>query len=70
MQILEQFLGFENEHKFSGKLSFTLFALKSNFKLTHVVGSVYKNGNVEFFPNGTDIICPIGNKLNIFNLKE
>uniref|UniRef100_A0A914DMK3 Small-subunit processome Utp12 domain-containing protein n=1 Tax=Acrobeloides nanus TaxID=290746 RepID=A0A914DMK3_9BILA len=41
-----------------------------NFRLTHVVGSVYKNGNVEFFPNGTDIICPIGNKLNIFNLKE
>ncbi|VDO26263.1 unnamed protein product [Haemonchus placei] len=41
-----------------------------NFRFSNLIGSVYRNGNVIFSPDGNSVISPVGNKISIFDLKN
>ncbi|CAI5445765.1 unnamed protein product [Caenorhabditis angaria] len=41
-----------------------------NFKFSNLIGSVYRQGQVIFSPDGNSVISPIGNKLSVFDLKN
>ncbi|VDL79300.1 unnamed protein product [Nippostrongylus brasiliensis] len=41
-----------------------------NFRFSNLIGSVYRNGDVIFSPDGNSVISPIGNKISIFDLKN
>lgn len=42
--------------------------MKFSYKFNNILGSVYDKGNLVFFPNGTQLLSPCGNKVNIFDL--
>ncbi|KJH52858.1 WD domain, G-beta repeat protein, partial [Dictyocaulus viviparus] len=37
---------------------------------SNLIGSVYRNGNVIFSPDGSSVISPVGNKISVFDLKN
>ncbi|KAK6026701.1 DEAD/DEAH box helicase [Ostertagia ostertagi] len=41
-----------------------------NFRFSNLIGSVYRNGDVIFSPDGNSVISPVGNKISIFDLKN
>lgn len=41
-----------------------------NFRFSNLIGSVYRNGDVVFSPDGNSVISPVGNKLSVFDLKN
>lgn len=42
--------------------------MKSDFKLSNLVGTVYRKGNVVFTPDGTGLLTPVGNRVTYFDL--
>ncbi|KAH7697100.1 U3 snoRNP-associated protein Utp1 [Aphelenchoides avenae] len=44
--------------------------MNCNYQFTDVVGTVYKNANVQFLPDGNTVLSLVGNKLKQFNLRE
>lgn len=44
--------------------------MKFSYKFHNLLGSVYDSGNLVFFPDGSRLLSPCGNKVNIFDLKN
>ncbi|WPK26501.1 hypothetical protein PUMCH_003856 [Australozyma saopauloensis] len=42
--------------------------MKSDFKLSNLVGTVYRKGNVIFTADGTGLLTPVGNRVTYFDL--
>ncbi|RYO78118.1 hypothetical protein DL766_009863 [Monosporascus sp. MC13-8B] len=44
--------------------------MKTNFKFSNLLGTVYSQGNLLFSPDGTCLFSPVGNRVTVFNLVE
>jgi periodic tryptophan protein 2 len=44
--------------------------MKTDFKFSNLLGTVYCQGNLLFSPDGTHLYSPVGNKVTVFNLAE
>ncbi|EDO18779.1 hypothetical protein Kpol_1028p54 [Vanderwaltozyma polyspora DSM 70294] len=42
--------------------------MKSDFKFSNLLGTVYRQGNVIFNENGTHLLSPVGNRISVFDL--
>ncbi|KDQ58678.1 hypothetical protein JAAARDRAFT_34512 [Jaapia argillacea MUCL 33604] len=42
--------------------------MKSNYKLSNICGTVYKQGNILFTPDGNSVLSPVGNRVSVFDL--
>ncbi|OLL21793.1 Periodic tryptophan protein 2 [Neolecta irregularis DAH-3] len=42
--------------------------MKSDFKFSNLLGSVYTQGNLVFTPDGTTLLSPVGNRISSFDL--
>lgn len=42
--------------------------MKSDFKLSNLVGTVYSRGNIVFNEEGTQLLSPVGNRVSCFDL--
>ncbi|KAH8805925.1 periodic tryptophan protein-like protein 2 [Xylogone sp. PMI_703] len=42
--------------------------MKTDFKFSNLLGTVYSQGNLLFSPDGTQLFSPVGNRVTIFNL--
>ena len=42
--------------------------MKSDFKLSNLVGTVYRKGNVVFTSDGTGLLSPVGNRVTYYDL--
>ncbi|KAI9208513.1 quinon protein alcohol dehydrogenase-like superfamily [Polychytrium aggregatum] len=42
--------------------------MKLDFKFSNLCGTVYKQGNVLFTPDGNSIVSPVGNRVTVFDL--
>lgn len=42
--------------------------MKSDFKLSNLVGTVYREGNIVFTDDGTQLLSPVGNRVSCFDL--
>ncbi|TID28535.1 hypothetical protein CANINC_002408 [Pichia inconspicua] len=42
--------------------------MKSDFKFTNLLGTVYRQGNIVFSPDGTSLLSPVGNRVSVFDL--
>jgi periodic tryptophan protein 2 len=43
-------------------------AMKANFAFQNLCGTVYRQGNVLFTPDGNSVLSPVGNRVSIFDL--
>ncbi|VDM60532.1 unnamed protein product [Angiostrongylus costaricensis] len=44
--------------------------METNDDFSNLIGSVYRNGDLIFSPDGNSVISPVGNKLSVFDLKN
>lgn len=44
--------------------------MKFNYKFSNLLGTVYRNGNLAFSPDGNCVLSPVGNKISCFDLKN
>ncbi|KAI8627702.1 periodic tryptophan protein 2 [Xylariaceae sp. FL1651] len=44
--------------------------MKTDFKFSNLLGTVYCQGNLLFSPDGTCLFSPVGNRITVFNLVE
>lgn len=42
--------------------------MKSDFKFSNLLGTVYRQGNVLFSHDGTQLLSPVGNRVSVFDL--
>jgi hypothetical protein len=42
--------------------------MKFSYKFSNLCGTVYKQGNVLFTPDGNSVLSPVGNRISIFDL--
>ncbi|KAI8359118.1 WD40-repeat-containing domain protein [Choanephora cucurbitarum] len=42
--------------------------MKSSYKFSNLLGTVYTGGNVLFTPDGNSVLSPVGNRVSIFDL--
>eukprot|EP00842_Homolaphlyctis_polyrhiza_P001800 jgi/Hompol1/2620/HPOL_002982-RA len=42
--------------------------MKLDYKFSNLCGTVYKNGNLLFTPDGNTLISPVGNRVSVFDL--
>lgn len=42
--------------------------MKSDFKFSNLLGTVYRQGNIVFSPDGTCLLSPVGNRVSVFDL--
>lgn len=42
--------------------------MRSDFKFSNLLGTVYREGNVLFSPDGTNLLSPVGNRISVFDL--
>lgn len=42
--------------------------MKSDFKFSNLLGTVYREGNVVFTPDGSSLLSPVGNRVSVFDL--
>ncbi|KAF8496944.1 WD40 repeat-like protein [Gautieria morchelliformis] len=42
--------------------------MKANYKFSNLCGTVYRQGNVIFTPDGNSILSPVGNRVSVFDL--
>ncbi|GCB19685.1 periodic tryptophan protein 2 homolog [Aspergillus awamori] len=42
--------------------------MKTDFKFSNLLGTVYRKGNLLFTPDGTCLISPVGNQVSVFDL--
>lgn len=42
--------------------------MKSDFKFSNLLGTVYRQGNVIFSDDGTKLLSPVGNRVSVFDL--
>ncbi|KAL8693482.1 MAG: hypothetical protein Q9218_001713 [Villophora microphyllina] len=44
--------------------------MKTDFKFSNLLGTVYCRGNLVFTPDGNSLLSPVGNRVSVFNLTE
>ncbi|KAK5993226.1 Periodic tryptophan-like protein [Cladobotryum mycophilum] len=44
--------------------------MKTDFRFSNLLGTVYCQGNLVFSPDGTHLFSPVGNRVTVFNLVE
>lgn len=44
--------------------------MKFNYRFSNLLGTVYRQGNLNFTPDGDSVISPVGNRLTVFDLKN
>ncbi|KNC28885.1 hypothetical protein FF38_07379 [Lucilia cuprina] len=44
--------------------------MKFSYKFSNLLGTIYRNGNLLFTPDGNSIISPVGNRLTLYDLKN
>lgn len=44
--------------------------MKTDFKFSNLLGTVYCKGNLVFTPDGNSLLSPVGNRVSIFNLSR
>lgn len=42
--------------------------MKTDFKFSNLLGTVYSRGNLLFNPDGTHLYSPVGNRVTVFDL--
>ncbi|KII87643.1 hypothetical protein PLICRDRAFT_162405 [Plicaturopsis crispa FD-325 SS-3] len=42
--------------------------MKANYKFSNVCGTVYRQGNILFTPDGNSLLSPVGNRVSVFDL--
>lgn len=42
--------------------------MKSDFKFSNLLGTVYRQGNIIFSHDGTELLSPVGNRVSVFDL--
>ncbi|KAI3601293.1 small nucleolar ribonucleoprotein complex subunit [Moniliophthora roreri] len=42
--------------------------MKANYKFSNICGTVYRQGNVIFTPDGNSLLSPVGNRVSVFDL--
>ncbi|RPD61329.1 WD40 repeat-like protein [Lentinus tigrinus ALCF2SS1-7] len=42
--------------------------MKANYKFSNLCGTVYRQGNVLFTPDGNSVLSPVGNRVSLFDL--
>lgn len=42
--------------------------MKANFTFQNLCGTVYRQGNVVFTPDGDSVLSPVGNRVSVFDL--
>ena len=42
--------------------------MKANFVFKNLCGTVYRQGNVTFTPDGNSVLSPVGNRVSVFDL--
>lgn len=42
--------------------------MKTEFKFSNLLGTVYCKGNLLFTPDGTCLLSPVGNRVTVFDL--
>ncbi|RMZ84087.1 hypothetical protein DV737_g1257, partial [Chaetothyriales sp. CBS 132003] len=44
--------------------------MKTEFKFSNLLGTVYGRGNLAFTPDGNSLLSPVGNRVSVFNLTK
>ncbi|KAJ9504289.1 U3 snoRNP protein [Exophiala xenobiotica] len=44
--------------------------MKTEFKFSNLLGTVYGRGNLVFTPDGNSLLSPVGNRISVFNLTK
>ena len=57
-------------HLSSNFAGFVSIMVKLSYRLKRVCGNVFENGNIVFTSDGNSIICPVGNRVTMFNLVD
>ncbi|RDX45204.1 WD40 repeat-like protein [Lentinus brumalis] len=42
--------------------------MKANYKFSNLCGTVYRQGNIVFTPDGNSVLSPVGNRVSLFDL--
>lgn len=42
--------------------------MKANYQFQNLCGTVYRQGNVVFTPDGDSVLSPVGNRVSVFDL--
>lgn len=42
--------------------------MKAGYAFQNLCGTVYRQGNVAFTPDGNSVLSPVGNRVSIFDL--
>ncbi|KAH9941703.1 WD40 repeat-like protein [Epithele typhae] len=42
--------------------------MKANYRFSNLCGTVYRQGNVVFTPDGNSVLSPVGNRVSVFDL--
>ncbi|KAG8926587.1 hypothetical protein FRC02_008788 [Tulasnella sp. 418] len=42
--------------------------MKANYKFSNLCGTVYRQGNIIFTPDGNSVLSPVGNRISVFDL--
>ncbi|KAA1472461.1 WD repeat protein [Dentipellis sp. KUC8613] len=42
--------------------------MKANYKFSNLCGTVYRQGNILFTPDGNSVLSPVGNRVSVFDL--
>ena len=43
-------------------------AMRFNYQFSNLCGTVYRQGNVLFTPDGNSLVSPVGNRVSVFDL--
>lgn len=46
----------------------SLASMKANYQFQNLCGTVYRQGNVVFTPDGNSVLSPVGNRVSVFDL--
>ncbi|KAK2748503.1 hypothetical protein FQN57_000636 [Myotisia sp. PD_48] len=44
--------------------------MKTDFKFSNLLGTVYRKGNLLFTPDGSSLLSPVGNRVSVFDLAK
>ncbi|XP_068210032.1 periodic tryptophan protein 2 homolog [Palaemon carinicauda] len=44
--------------------------MKFSYKFSNLIGTVYRKGNIIFSADGNSVLCPVGNKTSIYDLRN
>ncbi|THH13422.1 hypothetical protein EW146_g6791 [Bondarzewia mesenterica] len=50
------------------KFRFSKSLMKANYKFSNLCGTVYRQGNILFSPDGNSVLSPVGNRVSVFDL--